>query len=121
MLWHTLPHAPASGTEVCLLAVLPPGSTRLFWFGPETGKRFGLLVSRHGDTVVAYVNRCAHFGVPLSETERHLIVTPGERITCNVHYARYHWQDGSCASGDCDGEPLLPVALRIEQGQIYIA
>lgn len=119
--WQALPHAPAPGTPLCSLAELPASGGRLFWFGPEDGKRFGLIVLREGDAVHAYVNRCAHFGVPLSQTQEHLIVKPGKSLVCNVHYARYRWADGSCEFGDCDGEGLLVVPLTLRDGTLEIS
>lgn len=49
-----------------------------------------------GTEVKAFVNRCAHFGVPLTDKQAQLIYTPHTSITCNVHYARYRWADGVC-------------------------
>jgi len=118
--WHTLPHAPSVGTVICAISDLPASGARLFWFGPADGKRFGIIVLREGDEIRAYVNRCAHFGVPLSQTDEHLIVKPGKSLVCNVHYARYRWQDGSCEFGDCDGENLIPLPLSIADQQLRI-
>lgn len=117
--WRTLPHAPPTGTVVCALAELPQGG-RLFWFGPAEGKRFGIIVLSDGDAVHAYVNRCAHFGVPLSQTDQHLILKPGKHLVCNVHYARYRWADGTCEFGDCDGENLIPLPVQIVGDQLLI-
>jgi len=49
--------------------------------------------------VRAYVNRCAHFGVPLAAQQDLLKFQPHVRITCNVHYAHYRWSDGLCTGG----------------------
>ncbi|HRE16088.1 MAG TPA: Rieske 2Fe-2S domain-containing protein [Rhodocyclaceae bacterium] len=118
--WQALPHAPPPGTVICTINDLPASGGRLFWFGPADDKRFGLIVVRDGDDIHAYVNRCAHFGVPLSQTDEHLILKPGKSLVCNVHYARYRWQDGTCESGDCDGENLIPLPLTIAGHQLLI-
>ena len=125
-LWHTLPHAPAPGTEVAVLSDLPDGQATLRIVPSSSdlsqAKPFGLVLLRSGDQVKAYVNRCAHFGVPLAAKQEQLIFKPHISISCNVHYARYRWSDGVCEYGDCEGESLSPVPLHIsEQGQITIA
>ena len=95
----------------------------MFEFGPgvAAAKPFRLLVLRSGETVLGYVNRCAHFGVPLAATQEQLIFKPHVSISCNVHYARYRWQDGICDFGDCEGESLLAVPIKIRDGKIVIA
>jgi|GEM_PF-323989 nitrite reductase/ring-hydroxylating ferredoxin subunit len=112
--WHELPHAPAPGTALCSVHGLPDGQVTLLDL--ETGggptKPFRLLLLRSGTQVTAFVNRCAHFGVPLAARQEQLIFKPHASITCNVHYARYRWADGVCEWGECEGESLLPVPLE---------
>jgi nitrite reductase/ring-hydroxylating ferredoxin subunit len=117
--WFQLPNAPAEGTYVAMLDEIADGSVQLYRFGSED-KPFRLLLMRSGQGLVAYVNRCAHFGVPLAETMRHLIFTPHQTLSCNVHYARYRWGDGACVSGECAGEGLIPVSLSVSDGKVLI-
>jgi nitrite reductase/ring-hydroxylating ferredoxin subunit len=121
--WSQLAHAPAAGAEICALDALADGGVAMFEFGPgvAAAKPFRLLVLRSGETVLGYVNRCAHFGVPLAATQEQLIFKPHVSISCNVHYARYRWQDGVCDFGDCEGESLLAVPIKIRDGKIVIA
>lgn len=59
--------------------------------------------------------------MPLAAKQAQLIYTPHASVTCNVHYARYRWTDGSCESGECEGESLLPVPLSLSgDGQLAI-
>ena len=121
--WTTLPHAPAPGTRLATLADLPDGQPTMLALdtGGGPGQPFRLLLLRSGAQVTAFVNRCAHFGVPLAEKQSQLIFKPHATITCNVHYARYRWLDGVCDAGDCAGESLMPVPLeQDEQGQLRI-
>ncbi len=98
-----------------LMQELPPPAE-----APGPGFRYLLL--RSGATVRAYVNRCAHFGVPLAARQDLLIFVPHSSITCNVHYARYHWSDGTCASGECEGVGLLAIPVVVDAlGQICVA
>jgi nitrite reductase/ring-hydroxylating ferredoxin subunit len=124
--WNDLPNAPRPGASLCNLADVPDGGVRLLDLPPperpEAGAPFRLLLLRSGASVFAYVNRCAHFGVPLAERQQQMIFTPNVSITCNVHYARYRWQDGSCLGGECSGEPLLrlPVAVDPAGGVVVV-
>lgn len=88
--------------------------------GP-TDKPFRLLVLRSGEVVFGYLNRCAHFGVPLAASVERLIFKPHLSISCNVHYARYRWADGYCELGDCEGESLLPVPLTVAGDRVVVA
>lgn len=113
--WFDLPHAPAPGTAVGLLDTLADGQAALLALdtGGAADKPFRLLLLRSGPAVHAFVNRCAHFGVPLAAKQEQLIQTPHISITCNVHYARYRWADGVCEWGECEGESLIPVPLDV--------
>jgi nitrite reductase/ring-hydroxylating ferredoxin subunit len=104
---------------VALFRELADGAAA-FWSQGEGRETFRLIVLRSGDAVFGYVNRCAHFGVPLADKLEQLIFTPHESIVCNVHYARYGWRDGTCQRGDCDGEGLLPVPLEVIDGNVHI-
>jgi nitrite reductase/ring-hydroxylating ferredoxin subunit len=97
------PTPPPIGTVLCHRDEVTDGQVIL---------RQGLMVLRSGDKISAFINRCAHFGVPLAAQESQLIFTPHEDITCNIHYARFRWEDGSCESGECQGEGLIPVFLQ---------
>ena len=119
--WQALEHAPAAGLVICALSDLPDGQATMFDYGPPP-KPFRLLVLRSQDEIFGYVNRCAHFGVPLAQKQEHLKFIPHKSISCNVHYARYRWRDGVCDwGGDCEGESLIAVPLKIVDGQIVIA
>lgn len=82
---------------------------------------FGVILLRSGDTVCAYVNKCAHFGVPLASKVEHLYVKPHASFSCNVHYARYRWVDGMCEKGECEGEFLLRIPIVVVKGNVLVA
>jgi nitrite reductase/ring-hydroxylating ferredoxin subunit len=124
--WSTLPNAPAPGTALrCNRHALPDGQATLWELdtgGSGPDRAFKLILLRCGAQVTAFVNRCAHFGVPLAAKQSQLIFTPLTSITCNVHYARYRWADGTCDGGECEGEGLVPVPLHIaDDGALSIA
>jgi len=118
--WHALPGAPAPGTGICARDAIADGTAKQFVLGADPP--FRLLLLRSGERVHAYVDRCAHFGVPLSEKPEHLRYVPHVSISCNVHYARYRWEDGYCEAGDCKGESLIAVPVSVDAaGRICIA
>ena len=122
--WQDVANAPPPGAVLGRLQELEDGQARmLVWNGTEAAdKPFRYLLLRSGAGVHAYVNRCAHFGVPLAQKQEQLMFKAHTSITCNVHYARYDWQTGRCLGGDCDGEGLLPIPVEIDaNGHIAIA
>jgi nitrite reductase/ring-hydroxylating ferredoxin subunit len=126
--WHQIAHAPAPGAVLGQRNTLPDGSATLRELAPGSdtasapGAVFRYLLLRSGSGVRAFVNRCAHFGVPLAARQDLLQFVPHERITCNVHYAHYRWTDGLCTSGDCEGESLLPIPVVVEaDGTVRVA
>jgi len=121
--WLDLPGAPAIGARLCALADIADGGARLIILEALAGQApFGVIVLRSGESVRAYVNRCAHFGIPLAEKPQHLIFTSHESITCNVHYSRYRWHDGVCEKGECAGQALIPVPVAVDhEGRVIVA
>jgi nitrite reductase/ring-hydroxylating ferredoxin subunit len=81
---------------------------------------FRFILLRSGSEVFCYANRCAHFGVPLSNSVERLGVKPHMSIQCEIHYARYRWRDGYCEYGDCMGESLIVVPVEIVDGKVVI-
>ena len=118
-------HTPAAGTVLGRLDALADGSATMGELpapDAQTQKPFRYLLLRSGNTVKAYENRCAHFGVPLAARQDLLIFKPHTSVSCNVHYARYRWSDGVCESGDCVGEALPALAVQVDaQGNICMA
>jgi nitrite reductase/ring-hydroxylating ferredoxin subunit len=124
--WHEVPYAPVPGTALGHVDRLADGSVTMAETlhaidGTDAGV-FRYLLLRSGSNVRAYVNRCAHFGVPLAARQDLLKFQPHVRLTCNVHYAHYRWNDGVCTAGDCEGESLLSIPLTVDaDGAIRIA
>jgi nitrite reductase/ring-hydroxylating ferredoxin subunit len=124
--WHSLPNAPATGTLLGQRDSLADPSATLHTLplaaDAANPTPFRYLLLRDGEQVHAFVNRCAHFGVPLAAKQEQLIYQPRQSLTCNVHYAKYDWTDGHCLSGECDTESLSPLPLVVDaNGELRIA
>ena len=118
--WKELPGAPVTGTVLARLDQIPDGEAFLvsLLHGPQS---FDAVLLRSGNQVFAYVNRCSHFGVPLASKVQYLYAQPHQSIRCNVHTAEYRWQDGHCLSGECAGNALWAIPVRVAGELILIA
>ncbi|MCP5269202.1 MAG: Rieske 2Fe-2S domain-containing protein [Zoogloeaceae bacterium] len=112
------PVPPPPGTLICTLAELPGSGGRVFSFG-EGQQTFRIIVLAHNGQIQAWHNCCPHFGAPLAEKDEWLILKPGNSFSCNVHYARFRWDDGVCEAGDCEGDQLAGIAIKIRDGQVF--
>jgi nitrite reductase/ring-hydroxylating ferredoxin subunit len=124
--WQTLAHAPLPGAPLGQIDDVQDGQVlmRQVFAATDAAQQapFNILLLRSGNKIMAYANRCAHFGVPLADRQEKLIFQPHTSITCNVHYARYRWNDGVCDKGDCEGEVLIAIPVQVDaQGHICIA
>jgi nitrite reductase/ring-hydroxylating ferredoxin subunit len=118
--WNELPGAPEAGFILAKLDIIADGGACLLSLGDGL-KPYGVILLRSGDSVFAYVNRCAHFGVPLATKVEYLGSKPHQSIHCSVHYARYRWQDGLCDFGDCKGESLISIPVNVVGGDVVVA
>ncbi len=118
--WKDILGAPNYGTVLARLDDIPDGGACILSLKNDTDP-FGIILLRSGHKVFAYVNRCAHFGVPLATNVEHLYIKPHQSITCSVHYARYRWHDGICEQGECEGELLLRIPVAIVAGDVVVS
>lgn len=80
-----------------------------------------VLLTRVGDVVAAFANRCPHAGFPLTRSDGALVVQERRYIVCPVHGASFGLHDGACAGGPCNGEGLSPIAITVRAGVVYAA
>jgi nitrite reductase/ring-hydroxylating ferredoxin subunit len=117
--WQDLYQAPAAGSAVCPVDLVPDGGGHEVCFG--VGKEpFRLLLLRRGPDLWAYHNSCPHFSLPLNFEPQHFIVLEGELVMCAHHTAFFRFDDGLCVDGPCAGAHLQQVPLRVSEGQVYI-
>jgi nitrite reductase/ring-hydroxylating ferredoxin subunit len=80
-----------------------------------------LILTRRGESVRAFLNRCSHAAYPLQRADGRMLVQEGRFLVCGVHGASYTLDDGACAGGPCNGKGLTPVAIEHRDGVIYTA
>ena len=79
-----------------------------------------LILLRRSNCVYAYVNRCPHKGTPLETFPDKFLDQTGELLICSTHGARFRVRDGFCVEGPCDGASLEAVAIKIENGDVFL-
>jgi nitrite reductase/ring-hydroxylating ferredoxin subunit len=82
----------------------------------HAGARFSLILTRRGGRVAAFRNRCPHAGYPLQRADGRIVVQEGRFMVCGAHGASFTLEDGACAGGPCNGDPLEAVAIELRDG-----
>jgi nitrite reductase/ring-hydroxylating ferredoxin subunit len=107
------------GTLVAAVDEVPVASTRLFRVRDADGEVDEAMLTRLGDGVVAYLNRCSHF--------RHIRIDKGEgapmrdgEIVCQNHGAMFEADSGTCTYGPCEGAVLDEIATEQRNGDVYL-
>ncbi|MBI0539480.1 Rieske (2Fe-2S) protein, partial [Roseomonas sp. KE2513] len=108
-------------TEIALghLADFPEGSATPITYERD-GRSTALLVVHQGGRLVAYLDMCPHQYLPLTWRGRRVLSADGTRIRCSSHGAEFAVEDGRPLSGPSDGNGLTAVALRVEDGTVYL-
>jgi nitrite reductase/ring-hydroxylating ferredoxin subunit len=82
------------------------------------GWRHSLILTRRGERVAAFRNKCPHAGYPLQRADGRIVVQEGRYMVCGAHGASFTLDDGQCAGGPCNGDPLERVAIVVAGGAI---
>jgi nitrite reductase/ring-hydroxylating ferredoxin subunit len=80
-----------------------------------------LIVTRRGERVAAFRNRCPHAGYPLQRHDGRIAVQEGRFMVCGAHGASFTLDDGACAGGPCNGDGLERVAVVVRDGLVILA
>lgn len=80
-----------------------------------------IVVTRRGDAIAAFRNRCPHAGYPMERPDGRMVVQEGRFIVCTAHGASFRLEDGACAGGPCSGAGLERVAIEIRDGAVCVA
>ena len=100
-------------------ADVPADGTLLFTIrdGAETVEA---VLTRDGDTVVAYRNYCKHWTDVRLDTGDGALVRDDE-LVCQRHGATFARDSGRCTFGPCEGAVLDAVAVEVRDGTVHLA
>ena len=75
----------------------------------------GLVVWNEG-TVVAWLNRCPHWGIPLDGASSDILIDVDGTalLRCASHGAEFSVDSGVCLSGPCEGDRLSPLLVEVD-------
>lgn len=106
--------------RLCAEAEITEGQGRGFVFGFGLERQAVFVINWHG-ALHAYRNTCPHAGTPLDWPENRFFDVSGAYLMCGTHGAVFRPEDGLCIAGPCKGRALAPLALRVEDGAIFVA
>jgi nitrite reductase/ring-hydroxylating ferredoxin subunit len=115
----TVDGGPAAGDILCRLNDIADGKAKTFTYKKGTW-RLEVFIQRRGDEFFAYENTCPHVGLPLNLAPNKFLNRDGTALFCMNHAADFRIEDGLCTAGPCLGKWLIPVALRLEDGNIIV-
>ncbi|MBL8546048.1 MAG: Rieske 2Fe-2S domain-containing protein [Hyphomonadaceae bacterium] len=111
----------ARGTVLARVDALPnPGAVVVT---PHPDEPFvTVLVTRKGETISAFRNKCPHAGYPLQHSNGRVIVQEGRYLVCAAHGASFGLETGACVGGPCDnGDTLERIAIVVRDGIVSVA
>jgi nitrite reductase/ring-hydroxylating ferredoxin subunit len=114
------PAQPRPGTTLCDLGDLADPGAKGFMFREGEALFMG-FVTRAGDSVAGWVDRCPHVGMPLAVVTDRYLTRTGDLILCASHGALFRPADGVCVSGPCAGQALRAWPVRVEGGRVVTA
>ncbi|MGD9980814.1 MAG: Rieske (2Fe-2S) protein [Hyphomonadaceae bacterium] len=88
---------------------------------PDPPPFVSVIVTRRGDAIAAFRNKCPHAGYPLQRADGRIVVQQGRYMVCGGHGASFRLEDGACAGGPCNGDPLERITVVIRDGNICVA
>lgn len=100
---------------LCTLDEIPDPGARGF----EIGEQNIFAVKRDGEVFV-YLNSCPHIGIPLEFLPDDFLDSEQRYILCANHGALFEIDNGTCVSGPCAGQALIPVPFTLNNGVIEV-
>lgn len=107
-------------SELARLDALPDPGAIVVYVG-EGAWPVSLILTRRGDSIAAFRNKCPHAGYPLQGADGRIVVQEGRYIICRAHGASFTLEHGACAGGPCNGDGLERVAVTVRDGAICLA
>ncbi|NYE28554.1 nitrite reductase/ring-hydroxylating ferredoxin subunit [Rhodanobacter sp. K2T2] len=108
-----------SGQALCALQDVPDGGAVAVDATLSDGEE-NIILLRQGGEVRAYCNICPHAGRQLDYAPGQFLLSKGTLI-CAVHGASFDQTNGLCIGGPCKGDSLRSVAVRVHDGEIFLA
>lgn len=84
------------------------------------GHEQSLILTRHGETVAAFLNICPHAGRRLDWAPGRFLIDQG-RLVCATHGACFVPETGLCVAGPCRGASLTAVTVDVRDGEVCLA
>ena len=105
--------------RVAGITELVQGQARKFAFEREGQTQEGFIL-RTADGLVAYHNRCPHWGVDLDMGEGRFYSALTDRIVCSSHGALFRIDTGFCDAGPCAGDSLERFELEPTGDEVLV-
>jgi nitrite reductase/ring-hydroxylating ferredoxin subunit len=87
----------------------------------HAGQIVSALITRRGDRIAAFRNKCSHAGYPLQRADGAVVLQDSRYIVCAAHGASFTLERGECVGGPCKGEGLERIAIIVRDGAVYTA
>lgn len=98
-----------------------PDAGAVVVYAGEGDQRVSLILTRQGDVIACFRNRCAHANYPLQRADGRIVVQEARYLVCAAHGASYALSDGACAGGPCNGDGLERIAIVLKDGVVLTA
>jgi nitrite reductase/ring-hydroxylating ferredoxin subunit len=79
-----------------------------------------VLVTRMGEQLFAYENRCPHRGTTLDWAPDRFMTEDSTHLQCATHGALFRLEDGVCVQGPCLGQALTALCIERVDGQVWL-
>lgn len=112
---HTPTTDPSGWSHVFGVDQVPVGELRAITVQPTDGREVDIIVVNAAGALAAYINACAHQGLPLDNA---LIDAEEGTLTCPWHGFCYDSATGECMS--MPGAQLEQLPLRIADGHVWV-
>ena len=106
---------------ICASAdLVPAGPGVRFEVEGSQGPLAAFAVRVLGGLARAYVIRCPHMGTELDWQPGDFFEETGLYLVCATHGALFEPATGFCVAGPCRGATLARLALREDDGQVFL-
>jgi nitrite reductase/ring-hydroxylating ferredoxin subunit len=105
------------GVELARLEDIPDASAIVVHAGKDE-TRVSLILTRRGERISCFRNRCSHANYPLQRADGAILVQEGRYLVCGAHGASYTLDEGACTGGPCNGAGLERIAIVVRDGTV---